>query len=131
MSLRKIRRAGRGLLWIVGTPDCGTACQDCRDHLARVQIMRRSNRDGTSYQLTSRPLLHLCETCAMEFVEQLVGMLRHMTHNRVDDAMTHTTAVRAKIDRDTGDAARHDRRVRARVKRVKRYNAETHARRTA
>jgi hypothetical protein len=46
MSIRKIRRAGRGLLWIVGTPDCGTACQDCRDHLARVQTHRRSHRDG-------------------------------------------------------------------------------------
>jgi hypothetical protein len=67
----------------------------------------------------------------MEFVEQIVGMLRHMTHNRVDSEMTHTTADRAKIARDTGDAARHDRRVRARVKRVKHYNAETHARRTA
>ena len=131
MSLRKMRRAGRGLLWIVGTPDCGTPCQDCRDHLARVQIFRRSHRDGTSYQLTSRPLLHLCETCAMDLVEQLVGMLRHMTHNRVDDELSLTSAERAQIDRNTGAATRHDRRVRARVRRVERDDEKIRARRAA
>lgn len=120
MSIRKIRRAGRGLLWIVGTPASGTPCMDCRDHRARVQIMRRTKRDGSAYAIESRALLHLCETCAMELVEQLVGMLQHMTHNRVDDELSHTTAERAKIDCDTGDDARHDRHVRARIKRLKR-----------
>jgi hypothetical protein len=120
MSLRKLRRVNRGLLWIVGTPGCGTPCMDCRDHLARVQIMRRTKRDGSAYAVQSHPLLHLCETCAMELVEQLVGMLQHMAHNRVDDELSHTTAEHAKINRATGGAARHDRRVRARVRRLKR-----------
>ena len=131
MSLRKIQRAGRGLLWVVGTPSCGTLCMDCRDHPARVQVMRRTHRDGSSYSLKSRPLLHVCETCAMRFVEDLVSMLAHMTHNRVDSELSLTSAERAKVDRDTGDAARHDRRVRARTKRLRRGNEQTLARRAA
>lgn len=120
MSLRKLRRAGRGLFWIIGTPGCGTLCNDCRDHQARVQIMRRTKRDGSSYAMESRSLLHLCETCAMRFVEDLIGMLAHMTHNRVDAELSLTSAEHAKVDRDTGDAAQHDRRVRARKKRLQR-----------
>ena len=123
MSLRKIRRAGRDLLWIIGTPDVGTPCQDCRDHLARVQILRRAKRDGSSYAITSHALLHLCETCAMRLVEQLVAMIGHMTKSRVDAELSATTTARAKIDRDTGDAARHDRRVRARAKKLKKLAA--------
>lgn len=120
MPLRKLRRANRDLLWIVGTPAHATPCMDCRDHPARVRIMRRTKRTGSVYSMGSRPLLHLCETCSLRLVEQLVGMLGHMTHNRVDDDLSHTTAVHAKIDRDTGDAERHDRRVRARTRRLRR-----------
>lgn len=122
MSLRKLRRAGRGLLWIVGTPDDSAPCGDCRDHLARVRIMRRTKREGSAYAIESRPLLHLCETCAMRFVEDLVGMIAHMTHSRIDADLSMLTATRVKVDRDTGHAARHDRRVRARTKRLKQDN---------
>lgn len=120
MSLRKLRRVNSGLLWIVGTPSSGAPCVDCRDHLARVQINRRTKRGGSSYKIESRPLLHLCETCAMELVEQLVGMLQHMTRSRIDAELSLTTAARVKIDRDTGNAAQHDRRVRSRIRRLKR-----------
>jgi hypothetical protein len=120
MSLRKLRHVNRGLLWIVGTPDSGAPCMDCRDHLARIQIMRRAKRDGSAYAVESKPLLHLCETCAMELVEGIVGMLGNMTRNRVDAELTHTTAQHAQIAKGTGQAARHDRRVRARIKKLKR-----------
>jgi hypothetical protein len=120
MSLRKLRLAGRDLLDILGTPDCGALCMDCRDHPARIQIMRHTKRDGSTYLIRSHVFLHLCETCAMQLVEMVVGMLRHMTHNRVDDELSHTTAQHAKIRRDTGAATKHDRRVRARIKRLKR-----------
>ena len=120
MSLRKPRLANRDLLWIIGTPACGTSCMDCRDHLARVQIMRRTKRAGSAYSMGSRSLLHLCETCSLRFVEQLVGMLAHMTRNRVDDDLSFTTAERSKIDRDAGESDRHDRRVRARIRRLRR-----------
>jgi hypothetical protein len=129
MSLRKRRLAGRDLLWIVGTPDCGTPCMDCHDHPARVQVMRRTRRDSSAYAIKSYPLLHLCETCAMRFVEMVVGMLAHMTHNRVDDELSLTTADHAKIARSTGQATRHDRRVRARVRRLKRDEEKRPARR--
>ena len=102
---------------------------DCRDHSARVQVMRRTKRDGSAYEVKSRPLLHLCETCALEFIEQLVGMLQHLTHARVDAELSLTTAGHARVARDTGDAARHDRRVRARVRRLKRDNEQHAARR--
>lgn len=124
MSLRKLRRANRGLLSIVGTPNDGTLCVDCRDHLARVKIMRRAHRDGSSYAIKSQTLLHLCETCAIAFVEQIIGMLGHMTRNRVDAELSHTTAARAQIAKSTGSAARHDRHVRARIKRLKRDDAQ-------
>lgn len=123
MSLRKYRNVGRDLLWIIGTPDVGTPCQNCRDHLARVQIMRRSKRDGSSYAITSHALLHLCETCAMGLVERIVAMIGNMTKNRVDTELSLTTAIHAKINRDTGEAARHDRRVRARTAKIKKLAA--------
>ncbi len=44
MPLRKLHRAGRGLLWIIGTPDSSAQCMNCRDHLARVRIMRHQPR---------------------------------------------------------------------------------------
>jgi len=129
MSLRKLRQAGRGLFWIVGSPDNGTPCMDCRDHPARVRVMRRTKRDGSYYDMQSHTLLHLCETCTMMLIEQLLGMLRHMTHNRVDTELSHTTAEREKFNRDSGAAARHDRRVRSRVRRLKREDAQRNARR--
>lgn len=65
-------QAGRGLLWIVGTPDISKLCMDCRDHPARVRVMRLSNRDGVYVDMKSHVLLHLCETCTTSFVEQPV-----------------------------------------------------------
>ena len=130
MSLRKLRRACRGLFWVVGSPDNGTPCMDCRDHPARVRVMRRTKRDGSSYDMESHTFLHLCETCTMMLVEQLLGMIRHMTHERVDTELSHTTAERAKLDRDTGTAAKHDRRVRARTRRLKHDNQAHNARAT-
>ena len=116
--MRKLRRAGRDLLYLVGHPSNMRRCMDCRNHPARVEIRRRKNRDGSAYSIKSSTLLHLCETCALRLIGDLVGMLELGTHNRVDAELSMKTLHRNKVDRDCGDAERRDRFVRERLKRL-------------